>query len=445
MRVLALHGSVIPRTSLLRHAGAAKPLGFQHQSSALTLKISGITCAACVESIERGLESLPGVLMATVSMVTYEAVVKHTYAVTVADVLAEVETLGFGADVVEMDGSGNNIEDADHARAVSIETWKAALIGATTCTVATILIGSFPASLDVYWGPESRLVVQAALCILAVLFFGSQIHHEAAIAVRHGRIDMSLLTSLGTLLALLKSIYLVTFLPLEELSRQTPLLTSTAMLTAVIIGGRFLKAVAMRHSMASVLDLSLQMPESVSRMDLRDGNSCSIVIPLRSVKKGDCLVVYPGDIIPTDGIVKSGSGYVSETHINGEILPVSKSSGQVVIAGSANQDAQLLVEVTRVGRVTWFQQALQLIADGNARKSGTQELTDRIATYFIKVILTIAFAAGILHYLRGATSSEAVDRLIAVLLCACPCAIGLASPTAVTIGIGRVSLFHTFY
>lgn len=440
MRVLALHGTIIPRTAPLQYAGPAKPLGLQQPSSVLTLNISGITCAACVESIERGLKSLPGVLAATVSMVTYEAVVKHTNAVTVADVLAEVAQLGYGADVVETNGSGNNIEDADRVRAASIQTWRAALIGASTCTVATILIGSTPDYLDVYWAPHFRLYAQAALCVLAVMFFGSQIHHEAAIAARHGRTDMSLLTSLGTLLGLLKSVYLVAVSPREASLRHASLLTSTTMLTVVVIGGRFLKVVAMRHSMSSVLDLSLQMPESVSLMESQNASSCPVVVPLGSVRKGDCLVIYPGDVIPTDGIVRSGLGYVSETHISGEILPVSKSSGQVVIAGSANQDAQLFVEVTRVGRVTWLQQALQLIADGNARKSGTQELVDRIAPYFVNAILIIAFTAGILHYLRSTNLSDAADRLIAVLLCACPCAIGLASPTAVTIGIGRVPL-----
>lgn len=137
-------------------------------------------------------------------MVTYETIVKHSFAVAVADLLAEVENLGYGCSVAELDGSGNNIEDADRARAASIEKWTTALMGATACTTAMILITYSPASFDVYWSRNSQLLAKtAALCILTVLFFGFQIHYEAAVAVRHGRTDMSLLTSLGILLALL--------------------------------------------------------------------------------------------------------------------------------------------------------------------------------------------------------------------------------------------------
>jgi Cu+-exporting ATPase len=148
-------------------------------------------------------------------------------------------------------------------------------------------------------------------------------------------------------------------------------------------------------------------------------------------------LIYPGGIIPADGTVVRGVGFVAETHLNGEILPIRKSAGSDVFAGSVNQDGLLYVKVARMGSSSWAQHILKLMLDANLRKSTTQELVDFITGWFVGVILVIAGSTGAWYFLAGYTVSASIDRVIAILLCACPCALGLASPTAVMVGIGE--------
>lgn len=435
MRVLALSSSPFGRSPLhrLQSQESSQPLEISDRKS--TIKVGGITCAACVQGIERELRARHGVLSTTVSLATHEAVVNHSSAVARTDLVAAIESIGYEADIVDVDDPGISIEAVDQERLAAFMAWKAALIAATIGTLATMVVDYLPWSiLKAQW---NKLLLQAASCAFVVVVCGFQIHYEAARAVWYGRTDMSLLTSLGTLLALLKSLS-DTIMVHQEIADRELLFRSTAFLSTVIIGGRFLKAIVMRQSSASVVDLSMQMPESVKILNPGSGAESFAFVPLSAVKKGDCLVIHPGDIVPVEGIVAGGSGFVSETHLNGEILPVKKSTGEIIFEGSVNQDTQFLLEVTRAGRVTRLQRALQLITEGNSRKSGIQEIADMVAGRSIGITLIIAFAVGVIQYSRGASFRDAADRLVAVLLCACPCAIGLASPTAVTIGIGNI-------
>jgi Cu+-exporting ATPase len=414
------------------------------------LKIGGITCSTCSDSIRKGLEGIPGVLAVTVSMVTHEAITKHHNHVSPKDLIAEVESLGYEADTTEVagaaEGMGNTIEaieEADRERLAAVRAWRTSFIGASILTLVVLMIGNLLAAATVQVSLRVLSYSQAIFSALVVLFFGFRIHHEAVRAICHGRLDMSLLASLGICLGFFKSMLLLDLPRRQSSATDAPLFGSTAILTSVILGGRFIKATVSRKSFTSIGDLAIRLLECVTLTSAEDyGVRKPTIVPLKSVKRGDYLIIHPGDMVPVDCLVVEGSGYVSQTHISGEVLPVSKSANQNIFAGSTNQNSQFLVKVIRIGTMTWLQRTLRLIIEGSLRKSNLQEVTDLVASKFVAVILGIALATGIWHILGGSTLSESMDKLIAVLLCACPCAIGMASPTAVSIGIGKVTLVH---
>jgi Cu+-exporting ATPase len=402
------------------------------------LNIKGITCAACVDTIQQSLEGITGVFSAPVSIITSQAVVIHGASVPLGDLVRKIEDLGYDAE--ESGGntiSDDDIEEADRARASSIEQWRKLLIGSAICTFVMEITARVPASSRSYWSPMSQTLLQASTCSLVVLVFGHPIHREAITALRYWRLDMSLLASLGTLLAYLRAIHIIASHPSKHHRQNLSLFESTALLMTVIVGGRFLKSTLMRQSLLSLNALRMHIPESATLVHGDQGSEKLETVSIAEVKKNDCLLIYPGGIIPADGIVVRGVGFVAETHLNGEILPIKKSAGSEVFAGSVNQDGLLFVKVAQMGSSSWVQHILKLMLDANLRKSTTQELVDFVTGWFVGVILVIASSTGAWYFLAGYTVSTSIDRVIAILLCACPCALGLASPTAVVVGIGE--------
>ncbi|KAI9743696.1 MAG: hypothetical protein M1818_003012 [Claussenomyces sp. TS43310] len=408
------------------------------------LKVTGITCAACVKSIEDALTSRPGIRSAVVSLYLSQAVIHYDpKAVSVASIVATVEGQGYDVeDVSTAKDVSIDITAADGERDRSIRAWKKAALGATATTMSVVILALLPDDGYRRW----RLLggLQALLCAVVVIYFGRDIHFEAFQAIRRGTSNMSLLTSLGTLLAFAKSLqhFILSALTKDDVHRlggQT-LFDSTALLTCVVIGGRLLKAMVTRRAAASLTSLATLMPETAVLL-MGESNDLNVaMVPLDTLHTSDRVVVYPGAVIPADGIIVHGTSNVYETHMTGEILPVTRSEGAKVFAGSLNQDEQLIIQVTETGQATWLQKSLRLMADGDTRKSETQEIADRVAEWFVVAILVLACAAGFRSWWSGnLTWSKSLDRTIAVLLAACPCALGLGTPTAVMMGLGLAS------
>lgn len=394
----------------------------EEQGTACRLKVS-ITCASCVSSIEGALSSVPGIYSMSASLLSGNILVSYNAKLTAVEtVITTIEDAGF--DVEEVPTAPDpilSIKAADKSREQEVDRWRKAFVSCIIFTVPTVLL----ANTSQLVGDSARLystLLQAILCGIVVLGQGKHIHLESKKALSENRLDLSILTSSGMILAYARSIQQIT-------SAQNVLLfDSTSTLMTVIVGGRFLKALIFQKSFAALSTLAKSMP-ATAQIALEDGKITSV--PVNVVKAGDTLFISQGDIIPADGEVMKGSSQVSETNVTGEILPVWKSEGSRILAGSTLLDGQLLVQASAVGHETRLERALQLLDGMETQKRQTPRLEDLLIRWFLIGTFTIAVCTGIISYAAGVGFSRSLDRIMSVILCACPCALGLGTPLAV--------------
>ncbi|RDW74227.1 hypothetical protein BP5796_07669 [Coleophoma crateriformis] len=430
MRMISVHDSIKAHTN--------KITGDRECPESCRIKITGITCPACVETITSTLLAMPGLTKVNISHIISQALIVYTPKVVhVEDIVAKIEELGYEAEnLVATQDWAADIEEADARRKRAIDEWKTALYGAGVLTILIIALGLLPASVNIYLDPYTKLWVEAVLCAMVIAFFARQIHYEAFLALKSRRSEMSLLTSLGMILSFVGSVYGI----FSAKSMDASSFESTALLSCVATGGRLLKSIVVRQSVSSVSSLATLVTETAEVLTGTSQEDGTVTMALNKLQTGDLVVVGPGDIIPVDGRILDGCGNIVETHITGEILPELKSKGSHVFAGSMVHDTNLVIEVTRVGRLTWLQHTLQLMAEGDAKKARLQEMADYLAARFVFVILTLAVFTFAKPLVCEAVSlAKGLNRMIAVLLCACPCALSLSSPTAVMIGLGLAS------
>lgn len=414
----------------------------QTKTESCRLKITGITCPACVESIESALKTLSGIRSANVSQYLHQAMVMYDPCeVMVEEIILKIEDTGFDAERMEkLNNWADDIRTADEERTKSIRQWKVSVYGSMAVAVVIVVIDLIPTSVLSSFGMSYyRLLLEAVLCGMSIVVFGRQLHREAFAAIRSARTDMSLLTSMGTSLSFGCSMY--EFLNIRDAPYElrSSSFQSTAILLCIVIGGRLLKSILVRQSVSSLSSLTSLMNETAVLLSGPQFLEKSIVSAAQ-LQAGDLIAISPGDIIPVTGRVRGGSSSVSEGHISGEVLPKLKSSGVEVYDGSINHDGHLIVEVTKPRSLTWLQHTMQVVMEGENKKASLHSLGESLSSSFCGFILVIAmatFANSVLF--RKTNLVSAIYELTAVLLCACPCALGLASPTAVMIGLGMAS------
>jgi Cu+-exporting ATPase len=276
------------------------------------------------------------------------------------------------------------------------------------------------------WAPWAMFFIVTP----AFIFTSDQIFVGAARSLRHGMLNMDVMYSMGIGVAYSSSV-LATFgvFPMEFIFYETSL-----MLASFLMIGRFLEARAKGRTSDAIKKLiGLQAKTAVV---VRDGEEMEV--PVEDVEVGDIVVVRPGEKVPADGIVSQGEGYVDESMITGEPIPNLKKPGDEVVGGTINKDRLLRFEANRVGRDTLLQQIIRMVEEAQGSKPQIQKLADKVVTWFIPVILIIAIVSFIVWYIVvGETSLFSTKVLISILVIACPCALGLATPTAVTVGLGR--------
>lgn len=433
MKMMKVHGTMKAHTDKITSQLS------REQGESCRIKITGITCPACVETIESSLSVMSGVKHVKISQFLSQALVEYSPKdILVGQIVNRIEELGFEADrMVETQDWAADIKKADDERERSTRDWKMALYGSSAMACTIVIIGLLPSSVDVFVSHRSRLMMEAILCGMLIAVFGRKIHHEAYLALQSARSDMSLLTSFGTILAFVGSLY--TLLRTDETGTvQSSSFESTAILLCVVIGGRLLKSTAIRQSVSSLSSLASLMTETAQVLTGESQRDGLLTMAVEKVEVGDRVVVMPGDMIPIDGTILEGYGSVEETHVTGEILPILKVKGDTAFAGSVNHDGHLVIQVTRKSQLTWLQHTLQLMVDGDAKKAHVQGLADYLSARFSGLILTIALYTFFkTSWIDRDTWSKALYRTTAVLLCACPCALGLASPTAVMVGLGK--------
>ena len=383
------------------------------QDARVDLALEGMTCAACANRIERKLNRLEGV-EASVNYATEQAAVRYDAdRVVLADLVGAVEAAGYHARLV-----GDEGEAEDRAAALRTRLLAAAALTAPLTALAMIPLLQFK-------GWEWAAF---ALATPVVLWAGLGFHRAALLNARHLSATMDTLVSIGTLAAWTWSV--VALVVLDDADTYFEV---AAVITTLILLGRYLEARARRRSSAAIRAL-LELGAKDARV-LRDGVEASVAI--EDVQPGDLLVVRPGEKIPTDGVVVDGSSAVDQSMLTGEPVPVDVRSGSEVAGATVNTYGRIVVRATKVGTDTALAQIARLVAEAQSGKAPIQRLVDRVSGVFVPVVLGIALATLAGWLLVTGDATAAFTASVAVLIIACPCALGLATPTALMVGTGR--------
>ncbi len=369
------------------------------------LDVEGMTCASCASRIERVLGKQEGVSEAIINYATGDA------RVVFDPQLTEIETLAAAVDRI-----GYGIRPA---RAEDEPTPDSA----TRSALVFLLLAVAGTALAV-WAPSTAVVIGATTIVTFVA--GWQIHAEAARRARRLATNMDTLISMGSLAAYGYSIWAV-------VAGEEPYFHTAAFIVTFVLTGRYLEARAKGRASEAVMRLlSLGAKEAT----VRRGDSW-VVIPADDVQPGDELAVAPGGIIPADGVVVEGSSEVDESMMTGESVPVVKSGGDEVFGATVNQQGRLVIRATAVGSESSLGRIARMVEDAQATKADVQRLADRISAVFVPSVLVVAGLTTAGWLMTGTAFGEALALGIAVLVVACPCALGLATPMAVMVGTGR--------
>ena len=377
------------------------------------LAITGMTCASCASRIERRLNKLDGVA-ATVNFATEEAAVEFDPSlVDLEDLVAAVEAAGYEA-ALPVEGA----DDDDPTR-----PYRARLAVAATAAVVLAALAWFSALRFPGWEWVALVVATP------VVFWAGWPFHRAALAnARHGAATMDTLISVGTLAAWTWSTVV-----LASGMAQAIYFDTAAAITALILLGRYLEARAKRRSGEAIRALAALGAKEAHV--LRDG--MEVTIPAADVVVGDRFVVRPGEKVATDGVVESGTSAIDRALLTGESAPVDVGPGDEVAGATVNTSGRLVVRATRVGAGTALAQIARLVAQAQAGKAEVQRLADRVSAVFVPIVIGVSVATLAGWLASGATAEAAFTAGVAVLVIACPCALGLATPTALMVGTGR--------
>ena len=409
------------------------------------LVVTGMTCASCVASVEDALRGVAGVRAADVNLATERARVELEAArVPDASLVRAIERAGYGALVLSADRAERAVmEERERAvRAAYLTTLRRRLVVAAVLAVPVLLLSMadlpYPALTHADWRGYVLFLLATPVQLWSALPF----YRGATSAARHGRTDMNTLIVVGTTTAYAVSVA-ATFFPQAffalGLEPHSFLYydTSTTIIALVLVG-RFLESRARARTSDEVRALAALGAKTAR---VRRPGGAEEEVPIERLAVGDVVIVRPGEIVATDGIVLAGSSAVDESMVTGESVPVEKAAGDEVTGGTLNRSGTFRFRVTKVGADTLLAQIVRLVEEAQGSKAPIQRLVDRIASVFVPIVFAIAFASAAAWLVFGPQPSlgYALTAFVAVLIIACPCALGLATPTAIIVGTGRVA------
>jgi Cu+-exporting ATPase len=403
---------------------AVEAAGYVVVKDKAVLKIGGMTCAMCVKAIEGVLSKLDGITEVTVNLGAEKAYVTYNSdLVTIDDMKNAIEDLGY--QFLGLEGEESQ-ELEEEVRQKDLRSKRNRIIVGFGVSLPLMAMMFFNIMTPFYM-PYFMLVVS----IIPFIYVSYPIFSAAFRALQNRTLDMDVMYSLGIGVAFVSSI-LGTFnivLTPEFMFYETAL-----MLAAFLTLGRYLEARAKGRTSTAIKKLIGLQPQNA--LVIRDGEEKEV--PIQDVQLGNLILVKPGEKIPADGKVVDGESYVDESMITGEPVPAFKDKGKEVVGGTLNKNGVLKFKATRVGRDTVLSQIIRLVDQAQGSKPPVQRIADKAVSYFIPTVLTVALVAFVVWYfLLGATLLFGLTVLISILVVACPCALGLATPTAVTVGIGR--------
>lgn len=393
-----------------------------------TFPVLEMTCAACAVSVESMLKATPGVRDAGVNFANQTAWIEYdTTTATPADLQNSVRAIGYDL-VVDAEDPQAVQEEAQRKH---YEEIKQRTIWSSVLALPVVILGMF--FMDMPYGNYISMVLSAPV----VFYFGRNFFVNAWKQAKHGKANMDTLVALSTGIAFLFSAF-NTFFPEFWHARGIHAhvyYEAAAVVIAFISLGKLLEEKAKSNTSSAIKKLMGLQPKTVRA--IVDGNEQEL--PIAAVKAGHTILVRPGEKIPVDGVVTSGSSYVDESMISGEPLPVEKTTGEKVFAGTVNQKGSFRFEAQKVGGETILAQIIKMVQQAQGSKAPVQRLVDKIAGIFVPVVIGIAILTFITWMLLGGEDAftHALLTSVTVLVIACPCALGLATPTAIMVGVGK--------
>jgi Cu+-exporting ATPase len=385
-------------------------------ADSIDLAITGMTCASCVSRVERVLQRVPGVTLASVNLATERAHVVGAGAGSAALIRA-IEKAGYGATEVRPDTPAADRRPQDRRDLI--------LMACAAALSAPLVVGMVvPALMLPAWA-------EFALACVVQFGFGARFYRAAWNAVRALSGNMDLLVALGTSAAW----GLSTWLWLGSGQEHGLYFESSAVLITFVLCGKWLEARA-RHGTAAAITALMRLRPDTARIE-RDGTVSNVRIA--AVRRGDRVIVRPGERIPVDGRILSGRAAIDASMLTGETLPADHGPGDTIAAGTINTDGNLTIETTATGAETMLGRIVRMVETAQESKAPAQRLADRVSAVFVPVVLVIALGTLAGWLIAGAAASAAVLNAVSVLVIACPCALGLATPAAIMAGTGAAA------
>lgn len=399
--------------------------------------IKGMTCASCVQTIEKGTRKLEGVITSNVNLATEKMNIEYDPSiVSVADIMKAVETVGYEAHEDIGDTINDNSETKHkEEKALWNRFWISSIFAIPLLYIAMgHLVGApLPDFINPVINPEMFALTQLLL-VLPITIVNSKIYRVGFKALFSGHPNMDSLIAIGTSAALLYGIYATIMIFLGDTSFANDLYYETAgVILTLITLGKYLETKTKGKTSEAIKKLMGLAPKT-ARV-IRNGQEMEISID--EVAVDDIVIVRPGEKMPVDGVVVEGMTAVDESMLTGESIPVEKTVGDNIIGASINKNGTIKYKATKVGRDTTLSQIIKLVEDAQGSKAPIAKMADIISGYFVPIVIGLAILSGLAWYIGGQTGIFALTIFISVLVIACPCALGLATPTAIMIGTGK--------
>ena len=389
--------------------------------------LEGMTCAGCAASVERQLRKEEGVEEVNVNFANHTVSLKYREGVTSFQKLQKsIDDIGYTLLPAEKAAESKKLREEEYKK-LQRKFWVALIFTIPVFVISMILMGHVPYA----------NYIMLALSIPVVFYSGRQFYVNAWKKLKHGTSNMDTLIALGTGIAFLYSL-VVTFFPelftAGGLEAHVYYESAVVIITLILLGNLLEERAKAKTSGAIEKLLQLQAKTAVV---IRDGIEVTVLTD--EVREGDLVLIKPGEKVPVDGVLAKGSSYIDESMISGEPLPVEKRVGDKVIGGTINQSGSFVIEATETGANTLLSRIIKMVQDAQGSKAPSQKLADRISAVFVPFVVSLAILSFALWYFLGPSPqfTTAMVVLVSVLIIACPCALGLATPTAITVGIGK--------
>ena len=398
----------------------------------ITLRVSGMTCAACSARVEKKLDSLEGVKAANVNLGTEKATVEYLpEQITVADLIKAVRSVGYEAEIVEDISRDQEMEEKE----AEIQNLRILLVISIALSLP-LLLSMLLSILGWDWAGTAWLHNQYFQLIIATpiqFLIGARFYQQSYYALRSGSANMDVLIAMGTSAAYFFSLYNVFFEEVGLGMMKSLYFETSAIIITLVLLGKYFEAVAKGKTSEAIRKLAA-LQAKTARV-VREG--VEVDIPIEEVEIGDIVIVRPGEKVPVDGRIVEGHSSLDESMLTGESIPVDKQIGDMVFGATINKFGTFKLEATRIGKETALAQIIKMVEDAQGSKAPIQKIADQVAGVFVPTVLAIAVVTFVIWYLLGQEINQALLSAVAVLVIACPCALGLATPTAIMVGTGK--------